>query len=177
MPILLKNIKPRKLSSKPIRTKTADLTIDDSYNDDHVSIDSTSNVTATLNADAVEGTTVTVSRNNTGGVYFVASEGATLRSQGNKYYLDNQWSVATLLKISSTDWHLSGDLSTTLNGVVEQFDFTGNAVTIPLTMGTADAQTRTITGTSVVVPLNINNSQTYMSLTGELQELPLAIGA
>jgi hypothetical protein len=57
------------------------------------------------------GTQVLVSQYGAGQTTIVAGAGVTLRSSGTKLKLSAQYAIATLIKIATDEWMLSGDLS------------------------------------------------------------------
>jgi hypothetical protein len=56
------------------------------------------------------GTQILVARQSTGDVTFLPTIGVTIRSAQNYLKLNNQYSVASLIKIATNSWLLTGDL-------------------------------------------------------------------
>ena len=63
---------------------------------------------ATLVAD--EGAQIVVTQLNIGEVIFEAASGVSLLSEGNKYTMRGRYAVASLIKLGSNTWLLSGNL-------------------------------------------------------------------
>jgi hypothetical protein len=57
------------------------------------------------------GTQIVLAQYGAGQTTIVASAGVTLRSSGNKLKLSAQYAMATLVKIGTDEWYVSGDLS------------------------------------------------------------------
>ena len=58
------------------------------------------------------GTQICVCQYGAGQTTFVATGGVTIRSSGGKLKLSGQYSMATLIKIATDEWMLSGDITT-----------------------------------------------------------------
>jgi hypothetical protein len=57
------------------------------------------------------GNQILVSQYGAGQVTFVAGSGVTLRSPSGKLKLTGQYSLATIIAISATEFYISGDLT------------------------------------------------------------------
>ena len=68
--------------------------------------------TLTINASLFSaGNQILISQYGAGQVTFVAGAGVTLRSPSGKLKLTGQYSLATIIAISATEFYISGDLT------------------------------------------------------------------
>lgn len=75
---------------------------------------SANNLTVPLNSAVAYpvGTQILIAQYGVGQTTIVATGGVTIRSNGSKLKLTGQFALATLIKISSDEWYLSGNLTT-----------------------------------------------------------------
>jgi hypothetical protein len=78
---------------------------------------STSSNVVTVPLDSVltnaeNGAQIVVTQWNTGQTSFAAAVGVTIYSEGNKYAMRGQYAVASLIKVDTNTWLLSGNLVT-----------------------------------------------------------------
>lgn len=96
-------------------TKTANytLTLDDLGT--IVEFNSASNLTLTIpddsSVDFPDGAQIVIARYGTGTVQISAPGSAVFRSSEGNSFLTNQYSLATLIKRTTNEWYLVGDLS------------------------------------------------------------------
>jgi hypothetical protein len=79
-----------------------------------MNVGSGNNLTIPLNSSVPFpiGTQIVVGQYGSGQTTFVATGGVTLISAGGKTKLNAQYSMATLIKIATDEWILSGDITT-----------------------------------------------------------------
>jgi len=96
----------------PISRKTASYTLVASDNNKliEMNVGSANNVTIN-NSVFTAGNQILVSQYGAGQVTFVAGSGVTLRSPSGKLKLTGQYSLATIIAISATEFYISGDLT------------------------------------------------------------------
>ena len=58
------------------------------------------------------GTQIVLAQYGAGKTRIVGIVGVTVRSAGGKQYIENQYGMATIIKIATDEWYLSGALST-----------------------------------------------------------------
>jgi hypothetical protein len=58
------------------------------------------------------GTQLIIAQYGSGKTRIVGIGGVTVRSAGGKSYIENQYGMATIIKIATDEWYLSGALST-----------------------------------------------------------------
>jgi hypothetical protein len=97
-------------------TYTSSISLDEVDIAKIVKMNSTSNTTITVPTDASliadEGAQIVIAQLNIGDVTFEAASGVTLYSEGNKYTLRGRYAVASLIKLETDTWLLSGNLVT-----------------------------------------------------------------
>jgi hypothetical protein len=79
-----------------------------------MNVGSANNLTVPTNASVAfpVGTQILIAQYGAGQTTVVASGGVTIRSSGNKLKLSAQYAMATLIKIATDEWYISGDLTT-----------------------------------------------------------------
>jgi hypothetical protein len=97
-------------------TYTSSISLDEVDIAKIVKMNSTSNTTITVPTDASliadEGAQIVIAQLNIGDVTFETASGVTLYSEGNKYTLRGRYAVASLIKLGTDTWLLSGNLVT-----------------------------------------------------------------
>lgn len=96
-----------------VLTVTSDTTIAEGNDKDFIAVNSANPVTITLPSDASDpgisiGAHLTVFREGTGTVTFVAGAGATLNSTGTQIF--NQFEAVTVIKYAANTWTVLGNL-------------------------------------------------------------------
>lgn len=96
-------------------TQTSDYTLVLADKDQIVEMNSGSAITVTVPPNSsVEfpfGTRIMIARGNIGSVQIITGSGVTINSPNNNTYLQYQYSIATLVKKSTDEWWMFGDLS------------------------------------------------------------------
>lgn len=79
-----------------------------------MNVGSANNLTVPLNSSVAfpTGTQIVIGQYGAGQTTVVATLGVTIRSSGAKLKLSGQYSMATLIKIGTDEWMLSGDITT-----------------------------------------------------------------
>ena len=98
-----------------VKTVNTDFTLTTTYkSDDLIICSKTSTQTITIPLDSSYnhsiGTRIDFIRSGASEVYFVAEAGATLSSEGTKYYINASGQAATLIKDAANHWLLIGAL-------------------------------------------------------------------
>jgi len=97
-----------------IDTKTADYTLVLADAGRVIEFNSASNLTLTVPTNAsvafATGATVVVTRRGAGEVTVAGASGVTLRSDASKSKIRSQYTAATLIKIGSDEWMLTGNI-------------------------------------------------------------------
>lgn len=79
-----------------------------------MNVGSANDLTVPLNSSVAFpiGTQIAIGQYGAGQTTIVATGGVTIRSSGGKLKLTGQYSMATLIKIATDEWMLSGDITT-----------------------------------------------------------------
>lgn len=79
-----------------------------------MNVGTANNLTIPLNSSVAFpiGTQICIGQYGAGQTTIVATLGVTIRSSGGKLKLSGQYSMATIIKIGSDEWILSGDITT-----------------------------------------------------------------
>lgn len=110
----LDNDKLDKLITTNRQTASYGLVLADANKLVEMNVAGANDLTVPLNATQAfpVGTSILIAQYGAGQTTVVATGGVTIRSSGGKLKLTGQYSMATLIKIGTDEWYLSGDITT-----------------------------------------------------------------